>query len=197
MMRRDTLNKEDYLEVIYTLIKEKGYAMNVDIAAHLHVRASAVTAMMRRLDEDGYVVYEKYRGITLTPEGKKAAKSVVNRHSIINRFLRMLGVDEETAHKDTEAIEHNVDPKTLHCIKTLRKFTENNPEWAKKYPPFKEYHEKILTRESAEVTLSTLKHAHEARRGRKLASSSKRSEQRPLSSEPSSESLMLEEDENS
>jgi len=165
MMRRDTLNREDYLEVIYTLIKEKGYAMNVDIASHLHVRASAVTAMMRRLDKDGYVVYEKYRGITLTPEGKKAAKSVVNRHSAINRLLRMLGVDEETAQKDTEAIEHNVDSKTLHCINTLLKFAEDNPEWAKKYPSFKEYHEEIIRRESAEVTLSTLKRAHEPRRG--------------------------------
>ena len=165
MMRRDTLNKEDYLEVIYILIKEKGYAMNVDIAAHLHVRASAVTAKMRRLDEDGYVVYEKYRGITLTPEGEKVAKSVVNRHSIINRFLRMLGVDEETAQKDTEAIEHNVDPKTLHRINTFLKFAEKNPKWVKKYPPFKEYHEEIIEHERAEVTLSTLKHAHELRRG--------------------------------
>jgi Mn-dependent DtxR family transcriptional regulator len=164
MMRRDTLNKEDYLEVIYTLIKEKGYAMNVDIASHLHVRASAVTAMMRRLDEDGYVVYEKYRGIALTSEGEKVAKSVVNRHLIINQFLRMLGVDEETAQKDTEAIEHNVDPKTLHCINKLLKFAEDNPEWVKKYPPFKEYHEEIIGRERGEVTLSTLKHAHELRK---------------------------------
>jgi Mn-dependent DtxR family transcriptional regulator len=165
MMRRDTLNKEDYLEVIYTLIKEKGYAMNVDIASHLHVRASAVTAMMRRLDEDGYVVYEKYRGIALTSEGEKVAKSVVNRHLIINQLLRMLGVDEETAQKDTEAIEHNVDPRTLHCINKLLKFAENNPEWVKKYPPFKEYHEEIIGRERMEVTLSTLKHAHKLRRG--------------------------------
>ena len=164
MMRRDTLNKEDYLEVIYTLIKEKGYAMNVDIASHLHVRASAVTAMMRRLDEDGYVVYEKYRGIALTSEGEKIAKSVANRHLIINQFLRMLGVDEETAQKDTEAIEHNVDPKTLHCINKLLKFAEDNPEWVKKYPPFKEYHEEIIGRERTEVTLSTLKHAHELRK---------------------------------
>ncbi|MCK4424765.1 transcriptional regulator MntR, partial [Candidatus Bathyarchaeota archaeon] len=158
------MNKEDYLEVIYTLIKEKGYAMNVDIASHLHVRASAVTAMMRRLDEDGYVVYEKYRGITLTPDGKKAARSVVNRHSAINRLLRMLGVDEETAQKDTEAIEHDVDPKTLHRINTFLKFAEDNPEWVRKYPPFKEYHEENIGHERTEVTLSTLKHAHELRR---------------------------------
>ena len=77
----------------------------------------------------------------------------------------MLGVDEETAQKDTEAIEHNVYPKTLECINTLLKFAENNSEWVKKYPPFKEYYEEIIGRESAEVTLSTLKHVHESRRG--------------------------------
>jgi len=165
MLRHDRLNREDYLEVIYVLIKEKGYAMNVDVASHLHVQASAITAMMRRLDEDGYVVYEKYRGITLTPKGKKVAKSVVNRHLIINRFLRMLGVDEETAQKDTEAIEHNVNPKTLHSINALLKFAEENPEWVKKYPPFKEYHKEIIGHEKEELTLAHLKHAHKLRKG--------------------------------
>jgi Mn-dependent DtxR family transcriptional regulator len=162
MMRRDTLNKEDYLEVVHLLIKEKGYAMNIDIASHLHVRASAVTAMMRRLHKDGYVIYEKYRVITLTPKGEKVAKSVVNRHSTINQLLRMLGVDEGTAQKDTESIEHSVDPKTLQCINMLLKFVEDNPGWAKKYPPFKEYHENIIKGERTEVTLSILKSAHES-----------------------------------
>ena len=165
MIRRDTINKEDYLEVIYILMKKKGYVMNVDIASHLHVRASAVTSMMRKLDEDGYVVYEKYGRITLTPEGEKVAKSVVNRHLIINRFLRRLGVDEKTALKDTEDIEHNVDMKTLQCINTFLKFAEKNPKGVKKYPPFKEYHEEIIEHKKREVTLSTLKQAHELRKG--------------------------------
>lgn len=163
-MRQNTPTREDYLETMYMLIKEKGYATTIDMASHLHVRSPAVTMMMRRLHKNGYVDYEKYRGSVLTYEGERIAKSVVDRHVTIARFLRMLGVDEETAHKDTEGIEHNVDPKTMDCLTRFLKFAEGNPKWLKKYPPFEEYHEEIARHGKIELDLSTLKHAHELRK---------------------------------
>lgn len=54
---------EDYLKVIYELIKQKGYASTVDISNYLDVRSPSVTKMIQRLDESGYFNYEKYRGI--------------------------------------------------------------------------------------------------------------------------------------
>ena len=58
IMLRGTPAREDYLAMMYVLIKEKGYATTSDIASHLHVRSSAVTVMMQRLDKDGFVAYE-------------------------------------------------------------------------------------------------------------------------------------------
>ena len=58
---------EDYLEVIYELIKQKGYATPVDISEYLNVSSPSVTKMVQRLYEQGYLNYEKYRGISLTP----------------------------------------------------------------------------------------------------------------------------------
>jgi Mn-dependent DtxR family transcriptional regulator len=59
-MLRQTAAREDYLEVIYALIKEKGYATTIDIASNLQVKSPAVTMMIQRLDKDGFVTYEKY-----------------------------------------------------------------------------------------------------------------------------------------
>ena len=60
---------EDYLEVIYELVEQKGYATTVDISTYLNVSSPSVTKMMQKLDETGYLKYEKYRGIRLTNEG--------------------------------------------------------------------------------------------------------------------------------
>lgn len=60
-----TASMEDYLERIYQLIEEKGYARVSDIADTLEVHPSSVTKMVQKLDKSGYVIYEKYRGSSL------------------------------------------------------------------------------------------------------------------------------------
>ena len=60
---------EDYVEVILELIEEKGYARIVDIGQHLSVGAPTVTKTLQRLDDEGLVVYERYRGVVLTAAG--------------------------------------------------------------------------------------------------------------------------------
>jgi len=104
---------EDYLEVIYELIIQKGYATTVDISNYLNVSSPSVTKMIQRLDEIGYLNYEKYRGIRLTEGGIKIAKSIHNRHEILAKFFKMIGVDEEIANNDAEGIEHHLHPETL------------------------------------------------------------------------------------
>jgi len=50
---------EDYLEVIYELVQQKGYATTIDISQYLNVSSPSVTKMVKRLDETGYLKYEK------------------------------------------------------------------------------------------------------------------------------------------
>ncbi len=64
-----TPSMEDHIEQIYLLIETKGYARVSDIADALSVLPSSVTKMVQKLDKDGYLVYEKYRGLTLNIEG--------------------------------------------------------------------------------------------------------------------------------
>src|SRR5919197_1453240 len=71
---------EDYLERIYELIEEKGYARVVDIASSLQVKQASVTSMVQKLGELGYLNYEKYRGLVLTEKGKRVACNIQRRH---------------------------------------------------------------------------------------------------------------------
>ena len=104
---------EDYLEVIYELVQQKGYATTVDISGYLNVSSPSVTKMMQKLDETGYLKYEKYRGIRLTNEGIRIARNIRNRHGLLAEFFKIIGVDEETANNDAEGIEHHLHPETM------------------------------------------------------------------------------------
>jgi len=110
---------EDYLERILELINSKGYARVVDIASSLHISQASVTNMIQRLDAEGFLKYEKYRGMALTTEGEKLARSIAHRHQLLTDFFKLLGVDDEVIFHDVEGMEHHISPPTLRAIETL------------------------------------------------------------------------------
>lgn len=120
---------EDYVEVVYELFLEKGYARVVDISAHLHVSAPTATKMVQRLADEGLVSYERYRGIALTEKGTELAKMLRRRHGIVLDFLRLLGSDEATAHRETEGIEHHLEAETLERLSDLVEHARADPAW--------------------------------------------------------------------
>ncbi len=103
-----TPSMEDYIERIYNLIETKGYSRVSDIAEELSVHPSSVTKMVQKLDRDGYLDYEKYRGFVLTEKGNKIGKKLVKRHDLLEEFLEIIGVDEENIYDDVEGIEHHL-----------------------------------------------------------------------------------------
>jgi Mn-dependent DtxR family transcriptional regulator len=119
---------EDYLEQIYNLIEDKGYARVSDIAEALQVHPSSVTKMVQKLDQSKYLVYEKYRGLILTAKGKKIGKSLVDRHALLEDFLKMIGVSEENIYADVEGIEHHLSWDSITCIEYLVNFFKENPK---------------------------------------------------------------------
>lgn len=114
-----TPSMEDYLERIYKLIDEKGYARVSDIAEGLEVHPSSVTKMIQKLDKDEYLIYEKYRGLILTPKGKKIGKRLMDRHELLEEFLTIIGVQDENIYRDVEGIEHHLSWDSITCIETL------------------------------------------------------------------------------
>lgn len=110
---------EDYLEVIYELIQQKGYATTADISNYLNVSSPSVTKMVKKLSENHYLIYEKYRGLQLTADGISIAKNIQQKHSLFAEFLKMIGVDDEIAHLDAEGIEHHLHPQTIKKLERL------------------------------------------------------------------------------
>ena len=127
--RQQTPRKEDYIEIIYELIREKGYAKPVDIANHLHVTKPTVTGMISKLGEEQLLVHERYGGIVLTEKGKNMADSIGKRHALLVSFLKLLGAQESTAQKDTEGLEHYIDTRTMELLSKLVDYASKNPQW--------------------------------------------------------------------
>lgn len=123
-----TPTMEDYLERIYQLIDEKGYARVSDIAEGLEVHPSSVTKMIQKLDKGNYVIYEKYRGLILTTKGKKMGKRLLDRHQLLEDFLKTIGVQEENIYVDVEGIEHHLSWDSITCIETLVEYFRRSPE---------------------------------------------------------------------
>ncbi|OWA37025.1 manganese transport transcriptional regulator [Saccharibacillus sp. O16] len=123
-----TPSMEDYLERIYQLIEEKGYARVSDIAEGLEVHPSSVTKMIQKLDKDEYLVYEKYRGLILTSKGKKIGKRLVDRHQLLEEFLRIIGVEESLIYADVEGIEHHLSWDSITRIESLVEYFNRDPK---------------------------------------------------------------------
>ncbi|MFS0863187.1 transcriptional regulator MntR [Fredinandcohnia sp. 179-A 10B2 NHS] len=124
---------EDYLEKIYLSIQQKGYARSVDIASSLNVLPSSVTKMMQKLDEEGYGIYEKYRGFVLTDRGTNVAKKLVEKHEMLEDFLKMIGVHNKNIYEEVEKLEHYISKETSLCLSTLLDFFEDNPSVKEDY----------------------------------------------------------------
>ena len=103
-VRRVTL--EDYLLTIYRLEEVFGVARTVDISAELGVRPATVTKVLRKLSEQGYVTWSKFRGFKLTEAGLRAVRPLIRNHRICEHFLHVLGFDLLETHVYAHYMEH-------------------------------------------------------------------------------------------
>jgi Mn-dependent DtxR family transcriptional regulator len=118
---------EDYLERILELINRKGYARVVDIASALSISQASVTNMVQRLDAEGLLKYEKYRGLILTAAGKRLARKIAHRHRLLTDFLKLLGVNDRVIYHDVEGMEHHISPPTLRAIAAITEQLRRRP----------------------------------------------------------------------
>ena len=131
-MTRPSQSAEDYLERIHELIQEKGYARVVDIAKNLGISQASVTNMIQRLDAEGFVVYERYRGVVMTDSGRKIGQEIARRHEVLTRLLASFGLDAKTVHEDVEGMEHHMSRQTLEVLTLLMEELEGNPDLLRK-----------------------------------------------------------------
>tara|TARA_B100001750_G_C15207906_1_gene446816 strand:- start:118 stop:579 length:462 start_codon:yes stop_codon:yes gene_type:complete len=126
--KESSATREDYLEIISELVELKGYATTLDISRYMNVSPPSVTKMLQKLDEKGYLEYEKYHGINLTEKGKQTANTIRQKHGILLDFFEILGVGIDIANQDIEGIEHHLNPKTIRQLRKFITFLKSNPK---------------------------------------------------------------------
>lgn len=101
------VSREDYLKAIYELGGDKHKVGTKSIATSLRVSQPSVSEMIKKLVKEGYVDYELYKGVALTPQGLERAKRVKRRHLLWEVFLvEKLGYNWEDVHDEAEILEH-------------------------------------------------------------------------------------------
>ena len=136
-MRKKTI--EDYVELIYMLQSKSVKVRTNDVASALDISPASVTEIFQKLNDEDYINYEKYIGVTLTSKGKKIAIDTKRKHETLKKFLMILGITEKTADEDACKIEHIVNPETM---KRLTKFVEfvqkfkEEPRWLDNFEHF-------------------------------------------------------------
>ena len=117
---------ENYLETILILHNRLGMVRSIDIATELGFSKPSVSVFMKNLRENGYILVDKDGDITLTDAGRAIADKIYERHHMIAEILMALGVDEETAYRDSCKIEHDISDKSFECMKQHYLNAKNN-----------------------------------------------------------------------
>ena len=107
---------EMYLESILVL-SERGAVRSIDICEYMNYSKPSVSRAVGILKNDGYITVDKSGYIELTESGYEVAKKIYDRHKLITDFLKMLGVDKETASEDACKIEHHLSDTSFEAIK--------------------------------------------------------------------------------
>lgn len=98
---------EDYIKAIYQLGEMGGRVSTSALASALRLANPSVTAMLKKLSAKGLVSYVPYRGVGLTPSGRRMALSILRRHRLWEMFLvEVLGYSWDRVHDEAERLEH-------------------------------------------------------------------------------------------
>jgi Mn-dependent DtxR family transcriptional regulator len=115
-----TPSMEDYLEMTCRLCLSDGYTRGGELSRLLNVRPPSASKMIARLEELGYLKYDRYESVTLTEKGRDAGVYLIKRHNIIQRFLELVGSGSPL--EETELIEHSLSAATVSNLAELVEF---------------------------------------------------------------------------
>lgn len=127
--RESRVAVQDYVKAIWTIQNgTSGEAATGAIAEQLGVSPASVSGMVRRLEEDGLVVREPYRGVSLTEHGRKLALEVVRHHRLLETFFaRALGMPWDRIHAEAEVLEHHISEDLEELIDAHLGYPEFDP----------------------------------------------------------------------
>jgi DtxR family Mn-dependent transcriptional regulator len=120
---------EDYLKAIYKLqVRHDPPVTTSAVADAMEVSSASVTNMVQRLDELGLVVYESYRGATLTEAGTKVALEIIRHHRLLELYLKeVMDYSWEQLHEEAEHLEHHISEEFETKLEELLDYPTHDP----------------------------------------------------------------------
>ena len=102
-----TQTKENYLKAIYFINQKSKEISLTELSNKMSVSKPTVNNMVKKMEIKGWLSYEKYKPIKLTPKGKKMGALIVRKHRLTEMFLsQVMGFGWEEVHDIAEEIEH-------------------------------------------------------------------------------------------
>lgn len=108
---------ENYLETILILWQRKGSVRSIDIANEMEFSKPSVSVAMKNLRQGGYIEMDASGEIRLLEPGMEIAQRVLEKHTMLTRFLMALGVSEEVAAEDACRMEHVISNESFDAMK--------------------------------------------------------------------------------
>lgn len=123
-----TLSEENYLKAIFHLVDASNQVTVNEISKFLSIKMPSVNSMMKKFAEKGWVIYESYKPLILTKEGKIQAAQVVRKHRLTEMFLvEKMGFGWEEVHDIAEQIEHIKSERFFDKIDELLHYPKVDP----------------------------------------------------------------------
>ncbi len=104
-----TSTEEDYIKAIFSIAQGTANRMvgTNDIAREMDTSAASVSDMLKKLNSKELVIYEKYKGVRLSPNGTERAMFLLRKHRLWESFLvNKLGFAWDEVHDIAEQLEH-------------------------------------------------------------------------------------------
>lgn len=120
--------KQSYAAEIYRLQQDYEQVPLSLLAESMNNSAQAIANMVQRMKKEGYLFYEPYRGVSLTPEGERIAMPALRRHRLVEVFLvRVMQYDWAAAHELSDVFERGVNEEIEDRIDQLTGFPTRCP----------------------------------------------------------------------
>lgn len=111
-----SVNKEKYLIEIYTNLNDEGYTRVSQLAKSLQVSVSSVSKMVKKLNDEEYIEFQRYGMISITKKGRVVCERLLKKRLVLERFLQYIGVDEENVEEEVKAIESTISTDVVQQI---------------------------------------------------------------------------------
>lgn len=123
-----TLTEENYLKAIFHLTEKNETVYVNELSKFLNIKMPSVNSMMKKFAEKNWVIYESYKPLKITKEGRMQAALVVRKHRLTEMFLvKQMGFGWEQVHEIAEQIEHIKSEMFFDKIDELLDYPKTDP----------------------------------------------------------------------